>query len=200
MGHAEGICHVYVDSEADPQKAASVVVDAKVDYPAGIFKICLLSHHLACNAMETLLLHRETLQNGVADTVLSALRSAGVEILGYIMELPKGVSHFSGVRNAFALVLSFDMLKILVTNIAISLFLLKLWIMLMVRSRIFINTGGIIVLHSNLMHVVPIPIQLLPKMFKPQRNFFKKWIVPVYSTMHLLALQMDTGLTSFRLI
>jgi delta-1-pyrroline-5-carboxylate synthetase len=70
MGHAEGICHVYVDAEADVRKAISVVVDAKVDYPA------------ACNAMETLLLHRDTLHNGVATEVLSSLRSAGVEILG----------------------------------------------------------------------------------------------------------------------
>lgn len=37
MGHAEGICHVFIDSEADPQKAIAVAVDAKIDYPAGLY-------------------------------------------------------------------------------------------------------------------------------------------------------------------
>jgi len=51
-------------------QAAKIVVDSKIDYPA------------ACNATETVLLHRSTLNSGVASAVLRALRSAGVQCLG----------------------------------------------------------------------------------------------------------------------
>ncbi len=47
MGHADGICHIYVDKEYDKEKAIPVIIDAKTQYPA------------ACNAVETVLVHRE---------------------------------------------------------------------------------------------------------------------------------------------
>ena len=47
LGHADGICAVYVDSDADLEKATRIVLDAKTNYPAG------------CNAMETLLINPE---------------------------------------------------------------------------------------------------------------------------------------------
>ncbi|MGL5173748.1 MAG: glutamate-5-semialdehyde dehydrogenase [Olsenella sp.] len=63
MGHADGICHIYVDEDADVEKSVGVVVDAKVQYTA------------ACNAVETLLVHR-----GIAPTFLPALaRALGAE-------------------------------------------------------------------------------------------------------------------------
>ena len=70
LGHADGVCHVYVDSSANADDACKIAVDAKTDYPS------------ACNAMETLLLHRDTLENGVALSVMQALRTAGVKCLG----------------------------------------------------------------------------------------------------------------------
>lgn len=70
LGHADGVCHVYVDESADKDAACKIAVDAKTDYPS------------ACNAMETLLLHKATIANGVGSSVLMALRAAGVRCLG----------------------------------------------------------------------------------------------------------------------
>jgi len=59
MGHADGICHVYVHADADAEKAVKIIMDAKTQYVA------------ACNAAETLLVHRS-----VADKLLPQLAEA----------------------------------------------------------------------------------------------------------------------------
>ena len=49
MGHADGVCHIYVDQSATLEQSIAIINDSKLDYPA------------ACNAVETLLVHREWL-------------------------------------------------------------------------------------------------------------------------------------------
>ena len=70
LGHADGVCHVFVHGSADVAMATRIVLDSKTDYPA------------ACNAMETLLLHAPLLASGAAATLLAALRGAGVALVG----------------------------------------------------------------------------------------------------------------------
>ena len=69
MGHADGICHIYVDESADVVLTIPVVVDAKTQYTA------------ACNAVETLLVHQ-----AIAPTLLpqlaAACADAGVTLRG----------------------------------------------------------------------------------------------------------------------
>ena len=59
LGHADGIVHIYVDGNADVEKAIPLIVDSKTQYVA------------VCNAVETLLVHRD-----IAPYVLPPLRMA----------------------------------------------------------------------------------------------------------------------------
>lgn len=67
LGHADGICHVYADRNANIEQAVAIAVDAKVQYPSG------------CNAMETLLVHQD-IAKAFLPQVVTALQSQGVEI------------------------------------------------------------------------------------------------------------------------
>lgn len=69
MGHADGVCHVYVDEEADLDKAVPVILDAKTQYTA------------ACNAAETLLVNRK-IAAGFLPVLEKALRENGVSLRG----------------------------------------------------------------------------------------------------------------------
>ncbi|KAJ0016061.1 hypothetical protein NQD34_014351 [Periophthalmus magnuspinnatus] len=68
LGHSEGVCHVYVDADASADKVLKIVQDSKCDYPA------------ACNAMETLLIHRDLLRTPVFDQIIGTLRTESVKI------------------------------------------------------------------------------------------------------------------------
>lgn len=56
LGHADGICHIYIDEFADINKVANICVDAKCQYPS------------ACNTVETLLVNKN-----ISDKVLPSL-------------------------------------------------------------------------------------------------------------------------------
>ncbi len=69
MGHADGICHVYIDEDADPEKALAIAVDAKTQYVS------------VCNAMETLLIH-EKIAPSVLPALSEAFAKAQVKLIG----------------------------------------------------------------------------------------------------------------------
>lgn len=67
LGHADGICHLYVDREADLDMAVALTVDSKTQYPA------------ACNAIETLLVHAQ-IAPAFLPKVATALTGRGVSL------------------------------------------------------------------------------------------------------------------------
>jgi glutamate-5-semialdehyde dehydrogenase len=69
LGHADGICHTYVDADADLDMAARIAVDAKCQYVA------------VCNAMETLLVHAAVAAD-LLPGLQKTLEEQGVEIRG----------------------------------------------------------------------------------------------------------------------
>lgn len=69
LGHADGICHCYIDKDADIQKALNITVDSKTQYVA------------VCNALETLLVHKNIAER-VLPILKESLEKKNVEIRG----------------------------------------------------------------------------------------------------------------------
>ncbi len=69
MGHADGICHIYVDKDVDMEMAIKIIIDAKTQYTA------------ACNAVETVLIHRD-IAPVFLPRLAHALKSADVKLRG----------------------------------------------------------------------------------------------------------------------
>lgn len=93
MGHADGLCTVYLDETANPTKACRITLDSKVNYPA------------ACNSAEILLVH-VSLLNSVWPQVAGALLGANVELrcddrtLNALEELLKSQGELASVKSA----------------------------------------------------------------------------------------------------
>ena len=66
LGHASGICHIFIDESADIDMASRVVIDAKTQYPS------------ACNAVETLLIHKDFPK---ANDLLASLQLAEIKLV-----------------------------------------------------------------------------------------------------------------------
>jgi len=66
LGHADGICHIFVDESADLDMAQRIVIDAKTQYPS------------ACNSVETLLIHEKFPHT---DALLASLQLSEIQLI-----------------------------------------------------------------------------------------------------------------------
>ena len=77
LGHADGICHIFVDESADLEMAQKIVVDAKTQYPS------------ACNSVETLLIHEKFPHK---DELLASLQLSEIKLI----DTPESWAHEYG--------------------------------------------------------------------------------------------------------
>ena len=78
LGHADGICHLYIDYESDINLGIKVALDSKVQYPA------------ACNAIETLLIHKDIAKEFLSKAI-PIFDSQKIELRGDLKSISFGV-------------------------------------------------------------------------------------------------------------
>jgi glutamate-5-semialdehyde dehydrogenase len=86
LGHADGICHLFIDIEANLEMALSVALDSKIQYPA------------ACNAIETLLVHKN-IASAFLEKAIPLFNSHDVKLIGDKRSVELGLKYEASVED-----------------------------------------------------------------------------------------------------
>ena len=86
LGHADGICHLFIDNDVNIDMALSVALDSKVQYPA------------ACNAIETLLIHKD-IAPGFLKRAIPLFNSNDVKLIGDKKSVELGVEFEASLED-----------------------------------------------------------------------------------------------------
>ena len=88
MGHADGICHTYVDEEFDLDKSIRILVDAKTQYPS------------ACNTTETILVHKNAVDK-LSPRLNKAFNDAQIKVFAHKNIIDKFDNAVPATDNSF---------------------------------------------------------------------------------------------------
>jgi len=86
LGHADGICHLLIDIEANLEMALSVALDSKIQYPA------------ACNAIETLLVHKD-IAPAFLEKAIPLFNSNDVKLIGDKRSVELGLKYEASLED-----------------------------------------------------------------------------------------------------
>jgi len=86
LGHADGICHLFIDIEANLEMGLSVALDSKIQYPA------------ACNAIETLLVHKD-IAPGFLEKAIPLFNSNDVKLIGDKRSVDLGLKYEASLED-----------------------------------------------------------------------------------------------------
>jgi len=86
LGHADGICHLFIDNDANLEMALSVALDSKIQYPA------------ACNAIETLLVHKD-IASVFLEKAIPLFDSNDVKLIGDKRSVQLGVKYEASLED-----------------------------------------------------------------------------------------------------